>query len=114
MLGKYFYNFAVFASLLQLLFFFLAPYGGIAAIRNSVRRGFYKAEAYACIDGPTIHQVLDIINSLIAVVYFASLVFCLATLLFKRWDKRRKYGAYSFLISLSVLAGGLLLRVIGC
>lgn len=113
---KYFYYASILICALQLLFFLLVPFGGVILIRDTITKGFYNTELFACVSSKGANQIFHIINSAIAVIYFASLFLCVATLTFIKLKIRKKYlfGIYSCLISIVILVIGILLKQFRC
>ena len=98
---------------IQLLFFLIAPFGGPLLIIDTIREGLFaggRQEYISVISkrlGISIYSI-NILNQLVALIYFSSIILGSLTLFFYKMKMKCKFriSLYCFLISLIVLLTG--------
>lgn len=110
------YYIAVVICIFQSVFWLLGPFAGLRLILDRIKQGLYKQSLMECMINHTIHSILHVLNMSIAMIYFASLFFCIITLFFAKSRERLKYygGIYAGSATVLILILGIILRKYGC
>jgi hypothetical protein len=98
---------------IQLLFFLIAPFGGPLLIVDTIRDGLFaggRQEYISVISkrfGISVYNI-NILNQLVALVYFSSIILGSLTSVFYKMKMKSKFriSLYCFLISLAILLMG--------
>lgn len=110
------YGFMVGINAFLFLIVLIAPFGGFTLIIRTIRDGLYRKELFECFAGLFSLNVFHAINQGLAVINFASMIFCIGTLAM-RWmenPKRYRLGIYSGVIPLVLLFLGMTANLSGC